>query len=1011
MFQKTIITRKQKESSESGTESESSSDDDSEMIAALIGGTGSPAVSTAIKKIQSPSSSSRGSPSVTAASSISELDSPNVAQPVSFVSKPQTQAGAPSSSSFRQHLAIPPNSAVKSERKPSPLFQKALAARAAREGGVGAVAREDLNPTREIADEFEVVRGSDSSEEESGSEPESGESNESVEDDSGDNEDEDEDEDSGRFAADEVQYEWENPLMDDYDPLDMVIASLNKHITMHEKSRMKNQLDIVCESMDHQLNTIIDSDYQGFITSISAFGQIAQRVSDSETRVKTLLDKLTNCRKLLHIKRESLKMMYADNLANREMITLLNQLDDVRNYPKRYDEHVTKKQFLHASRLLCHGVELLDSQLDSVGALKDLKRALKERKENLPQLLIEELHNHLYWKTKYCKNTILGEGKSSYLYSIAWSDGDSDEKATLTASRERVGSESGFNRTLSNKSETSRASTQNQRSVSEMMSATRVRRAKRRSSKASMPLGNQVAADGEDLTPVETLTGNPEEDCFQFMVFLMDSLAHIGALPNVIVAIRRRMSRELSIVTERAFTAVVDEQDISVDNEVLDSPELFKSLFEHIFVQYRYILQSHVFVTQILRKKITESSLKGRGNGEKSIDIEVLQELYSDSDVWVCMQEELRRLLCEYLMVSKEEEEQFMPAKKVQKYEQKLNENLERILTHQKDTSSQLFAFSNSNYAFGVNSLLKEEQQKKLLGVNIAIDISSDDKYTAVARPRLLCKASPLNITVVYKILTAFVDEVDMLVGGPSSELGLLKFFVESFFQNRFLVYIQDSITTKSRQSLEASDAFSLPIEFDFSSVCSQYPLTKGVLVVDTMINDLIDILLKIPAYTADFMEMICKLLQRYMHTCHNMYEECMRLDNDAAKNIIHSWSSDKNINQLVQTYGTWQYIKASQKSKKDHSAPQVYTKGAEYYMEEYELEMKYIGNRTVEAKEITLDPQVLKTVANLHQSLEWLALNLQNLTEEMTSNSSGIQYKRTAVPTINIVSILFVSI
>eukprot|EP01135_Chromosphaera_perkinsii_P003877 Nk52_evm13s260 gene=Nk52_evmTU13s260 len=1066
----------------SSDETSSSSDDDSAMIAALTSGQGMPAAPAMAASQSSltqregnvPVENARGD-SVTSSRIMgsSTVESRNTETTLlsDLSSEASSSVGSPvlgGASSALTARAAAKESVARRKGGKSTLFQKALA-RSAVTGGGGESG--ESGRFREVESEFETVsveKGgdeegeSDSLEDDASSRGTGGQygseiragieklrsrqgsSGEGGEEDSGEESEEDSEEDSEEEEeegveeeedSEQVIYGWEPKLIENYEPLDMVISSLNKDITNHEKRRMKKRLDKACEEMDSKLDAIIDSDYQGFITSISAFGQIAQRISDSEQRVKALLDSLTDCRKLLHIKRESLKMMYADNLANKEMIRVLNQLDEIRNYPKMYDEYISKKHFLHAARLLSYSSELLDKELENIGALKDLKRALKERSDNLPQLLIEELHNHLYWKTKRCQMCIEAGASEMTVYCMAWEEDEQENDATnSTAEANRAGEHGGSNGKQNGKpvqegTRRGSASLSHRASVGSgslgagsaaesindgtytaggvLRSSISVRKQRRRTSsvRAFARLASIERGKSEVFIPEEDLKQNPEEDCFQFMVFLMESLSLVGALPNVIVAIRRRMKRELSIVTEKAFTAVI-EMNEARGNELHDSPELFKALVEHIFVQYRYILSSHTFATAILRRKVTELALKQKKGAPNSIDVEVLQDIYSENDLWTCMQEELRKLLCEYLLISKEEEEQFAPAKKIKKYEQKLNENLERILSHQKDTSSQLFAFSNSNYAFGVNSFLKEEQHKKLLGVNVGVDITSDDKYTTVARPRLLCKASPLNITLVFKSLCTFAEEVDASVSGPEGGSGQLKYFVNSFCENRFLTYINDSITTKSRQSLEASDAFSVPNDFDFNSVGSSYPLTKSVLVVDLMINDLVDILKKVPVYTGCFVNMICSLLNRYLNSCNYVYKEWLHLgrEQEVYVNIIKKWQANEDLLKVVRSYNSWKNIeKGRDKAPKKEGKEATATKDQEKYMHEYLLEAGIIGKGVLEGKQVTNDPSVLRMIANLHQSLEWLGMNLENLTSEMVKNSSNIQYGRLKVPLISV--------
>lgn len=66
---------------------------------------------------------------------------------------------------------------------------------------------------------------------------------------------------------------------------------------------------------------------------------------------------------------------------------------------------ISEKRFTTAVESLQEGLQLLQSpQLQSVAALADMKVYMSNQQQALVDILIEELHNHLYLKSPYCEH-------------------------------------------------------------------------------------------------------------------------------------------------------------------------------------------------------------------------------------------------------------------------------------------------------------------------------------------------------------------------------------------------------------------------------------------------------------------------------------------------------------------------------------------------------------------------------------------------------------------------------
>jgi exocyst complex component 4 len=87
------------------------------------------------------------------------------------------------------------------------------------------------------------------------------------------------------------------------------------------------------------------------------------------------------------------------------MLQLLGQIEQLHSIQEKLDTRITEKRFLTAVDILQDGLRLIRrSEMDSIGALADLRSYLTNQETSLKDILIEELHSHLYLKSPYCQD-------------------------------------------------------------------------------------------------------------------------------------------------------------------------------------------------------------------------------------------------------------------------------------------------------------------------------------------------------------------------------------------------------------------------------------------------------------------------------------------------------------------------------------------------------------------------------------------------------------------------------
>lgn len=87
------------------------------------------------------------------------------------------------------------------------------------------------------------------------------------------------------------------------------------------------------------------------------------------------------------------------------MIQLLNLIEQLQLVPDKLEARISEKRFLSAVDILQDALRMIrKSEMGELGALSDLRIYLSNQEHSLTDILVEELHNHLYLKSPYCED-------------------------------------------------------------------------------------------------------------------------------------------------------------------------------------------------------------------------------------------------------------------------------------------------------------------------------------------------------------------------------------------------------------------------------------------------------------------------------------------------------------------------------------------------------------------------------------------------------------------------------
>ncbi|GAA5829923.1 hypothetical protein JCM11251_007933 [Rhodosporidiobolus azoricus] len=144
--------------------------------------------------------------------------------------------------------------------------------------------------------------------------------------------------------------------------------------------------------------------YRAYETAISSHNLTLASLSGAQKHIANLRNGLGGTRERLEGKgREGLAGMYARMGMLEEMGSVLDEIDHLLRLPPSLESLLSEKRFLSAVVLLVRSTKALHKpDLLEIGALADLRAWALAQEGVVLEILIEELHNHLYLKSFYC---------------------------------------------------------------------------------------------------------------------------------------------------------------------------------------------------------------------------------------------------------------------------------------------------------------------------------------------------------------------------------------------------------------------------------------------------------------------------------------------------------------------------------------------------------------------------------------------------------------------------------
>ncbi|RHZ43763.1 hypothetical protein Glove_856g10 [Diversispora epigaea] len=597
----------------------------------------------------------------------------------------------------------------------------------------------------------------------------------------------------------QINQDWEEMTSEDFNPV--MIVHLAKIINFFNKQRK-----ILIEHFN--------------LFSICTFGGVIQSIGDSQERVKEMKARLKTCKEALLSKRSDLFQLWIRSQQYKEMIRILDLIEDFKETPEKLEGLLRENHFLTASKLLLDSIRMLDrKEMIGIGALSDLRRYLKA------QHSVKELHDHLYVKSAYCDSR--------------WVKYTKDQNELPSPLMEWDGREN-----------------------------------------RKMTLSNTKNKKIYKIT--ENLDINPETDSFYYMEIIIESLAILGRLPQALKAITQRIPLELYQLVDKTVAEVEErnadtivivktKKNDSLNGFSLESPEndthmeILKDLLWTLYSKLDAVMQGHRFVIDVVEMiskrpeyaKITAESQKIRS--------------YPFSEIWKPIQSEVRTLLRDYITDGESETVS-------------TNTSIHDLIADKKsrDTTKQIFKFgdvdatSNANLDDQYESEVKSHLQSSLpelfskvpderqLSVFV-VDRFANTNITA--GHRLVVYPDAFDVSVLFKPTLAFLEKVKTII--PPRSSADFTTFLDDFVFNVFLPQIGDKLFDLFQKATNEADAFQE--DHDYKNFTNM-PVVKSTSSLLKIVEKLCVMLHTMSNHQEEFSHIIISLLTQYCLKCFEQY-------------------------------------------------------------------------------------------------------------------------------------------
>ncbi|KAJ4302236.1 exocyst subunit [Collariella sp. IMI 366227] len=655
-------------------------------------------------------------------------------------------------------------------------------------------------------------------------------------------------------------------------------------------------------------------------------------------KVRALKESLATSKTALCATDPELKKLHATSCMYDDVLQTLNELDDLRTVPDQLEARISEKRFLTAVEVLQNALrKLTKPELDGIGALSDLRSYLANQETALMDILVEELHEHLYLKSPYCQERWQNLAKCQGALNDAFKDAPSVPP---------------FHAILD-----------------------------------TVDWERSVAEDPHK---------NPEADTFYYVTLLVESLNRLGRLESAVDTLKQRLPVELFTVVNETINDIDQKHPSSLrggssgshglhiygQRETRMRADVIYDLLWSLYGKFEAIAEGHRVFHESIKALIRR---EGAGNN--------IALLGSFKELWNLYQNEIRSLLHNYVTTDADVY-QFHSSPRPGAGLNGTGDSREHLFkfsgvdSKSVEMASEYEALDSiiQSAVPGLTSNSRKGDNKKN---GLVVPRSDPRKSTSTygsnqgsGTYKSLVEPSVFNMSLLLPPTLIFLQRLKNIVP-PGSDLATstLTSFLDNFLVNVFQPQLDETLGKLSDTVFGEADAFLQ--DPDWARIAKR-PVFKGTTAFFTIVTAFCRMLGTIPHDQALSSLIITQML-RYYDRCFSWYKTLVTKTQEEASNAQDLRASAVLALEPGEVHDVMQQLWESE------------TTDLELLEKEADLLMAQARDNPLEPSDIIQDRDTISSLCLLYTSMKWLSvkiLSLRHITKNETDSSRSAMPK-----------------
>ncbi|ODH51663.1 hypothetical protein GX48_02128 [Paracoccidioides brasiliensis] len=616
-----------------------------------------------------------------------------------------------------------------------------------------------------------------------------------------------------------IEQEWNFMATDDCIPVQVGLQLMDSS-TLGKADREPDFIR-VHKQIQRSLKSVVNEHHQGFNSSIGTYHTIQSSIQSSQNRIRTLKGALLEAKEGLLTTKPELKGLATASQNYDDILQLFGQIENIQSLPEKLEARITEKRFIAAVEILQDALRLVHRpELDNIGGLGDLRTYFTNQELSLTDILVEELHDHLYLKSPYCQDR--------------WKLANGDE------------AKDGSKPTV--------------------LSA---------ASNWEKPVYNYLANLDAPVPVTEDASRSPEADTFHYIRVLIEAFNKMGNLEVAVDRIEQRLPVELFAVVDKTSAEVAarhpehrrnaptrDGKMYGIPTELGgDRGYVLSEFMWNLYAKFEAIAEGHRIVHEVVAGIVEREGIRKSGSLTSGF-----------KELWKLYQSEIRSLLHDYLATDGEISYRSPANISDEKYTHTSNK---------RDKTKKMFKLSEVDQK---SSEMKAEQAdlEEILRSSVpglvsksrqkasATDLSHLRQESSGTGHTLLIEPSVFNMSLLLPPSLSFIQRLkDIVPLNSDIIISTLTSFLDDFLINVFQPQLDEAVSDLCTQTFVALDAFT---EDPHWTRVSPRPIFKGTIVFMELVKTFSKMLDSIP-YDQAFTQLVINQIVTYYDKCCGWYK------------------------------------------------------------------------------------------------------------------------------------------